>query len=338
MAKAQGQVTLRGRFPVGEVVALVEVAGPHVLRAAGGKTIARQKVREVGGVPTVVFDSDVAVDGRYFIVGQVNGQHLEVRVRGTDRSEESTQTTQLPNQYEPRKFADGTLVDEPVERAEDDNALEGAPHLAMRQVPEGTVLRSDTPHGVAHPVDLPEEAPYGSQADTDDLLQMSDTEAGQRVPIDVHVAVSQAQIPDGTIQRSDTPVGVATPIHTGGPVAAQRDKESVDAKEKRGEPGKAAALPLTGEAEGVADVALKDTDKDSDAGTTAREALEHQEAEADRGASVLDTQGEGQPSGSADELTGDELNERAAKLNIKGRSGMTADEKRAAIADAERKV
>ena len=34
-------------------------------------------------------------------------------------------------------------------------------------------------------------------------------------------------------------------------------------------------------------------------------------------------------------LTGKALDERAAELDIEGRSGMTADEKRAAIAEAE---
>jgi hypothetical protein len=40
-------------------------------------------------------------------------------------------------------------------------------------------------------------------------------------------------------------------------------------------------------------------------------------------------------SGSADELAGEELDARAAELNIKGRSSMSADEKREAIAKAE---
>jgi hypothetical protein len=40
-------------------------------------------------------------------------------------------------------------------------------------------------------------------------------------------------------------------------------------------------------------------------------------------------------SDSADELAGEELDARAAELNIKGRSSMSADEKREAIAKAE---
>jgi hypothetical protein len=41
------------------------------------------------------------------------------------------------------------------------------------------------------------------------------------------------------------------------------------------------------------------------------------------------------PSGGDEELSGEELDARAAELDIKGRSSMTADEKREAIAEAE---
>lgn len=45
--------------------------------------------------------------------------------------------------------------------------------------------------------------------------------------------------------------------------------------------------------------------------------------------------GTAETTSSGEQLTGDALDARAAELNIEGRSGMTADEKRQAIADAE---
>ena len=55
MARKQsgGQVTLRGRFAPGDVVTLVKVAGPHVLRSEGGEEIETKEVEEQEDQPRV---------------------------------------------------------------------------------------------------------------------------------------------------------------------------------------------------------------------------------------------------------------------------------------------
>jgi hypothetical protein len=50
-SRSAGQVTLRGRFPVGAVVTLTRVAGEHVLRPEGGEEVEVQTVGEEKDAP-----------------------------------------------------------------------------------------------------------------------------------------------------------------------------------------------------------------------------------------------------------------------------------------------
>lgn len=238
MATKDGQVTLAGRFPEGTHVRLVEVKDESVLRSEGGKLVGTGKVKD----GTVQFKSGVKTGGRYFIVGYVNGSPLEVRARG-NRADDDTALAQPPVQPVRTRLGDGSWSDEAPER-EDTPASEAAPHVAQRQVPEGTPQRSETPRGSGHPLTPGEPYPYPRQEDVPDgTPQASETATGQAVPI-IAGAVRQEDVPDGVAQRSDTETGVATVIPSGDAVDAQREKESSLAKATRGEPGKAAAEPL----------------------------------------------------------------------------------------------
>lgn len=234
-----GQVTLRGRFRPGSVVALVRVQSEATLRAQGGQTIDRKKVDSEG---LVRFTHNVDVGGRYFVVGQVDGGHLEVRARGREVGDESELLAQAPIQPERQRLSDGSFIDEPREAG--DVNFEGAPHVAQSQVSKGTVQRSDTARGSGHPHDPQEQVPHPRQEDVkDSVVQMSATETGQATPQAVGPQ-RQEDVPKNVWQRSSTPTGQATVLPTGGPVKAQREKESSEAKAKRGTPGQAAAHPL----------------------------------------------------------------------------------------------
>lgn len=146
MAKS-AHVTLRGRFRPGTVVALVEVADERVLRSEGGRHIDRKKVDENGEVR---FTNRVKENGRYFIVGLIDGTPVEVRARGRTGDENAGVLEQPPVGTEVRKHADGRLVGERPERREKPEGA--AVHLGQDQVPEGTPQRSDTPVGDATPI------------------------------------------------------------------------------------------------------------------------------------------------------------------------------------------
>jgi hypothetical protein len=240
---AKGKTTLRGRFPRGTVVRLVEVQDASVLRSEGAEEVDVQTVDDDG---EVTFSTDVGQ--RYIATAYVNGQPLEVRVTGRE-SDDETLFGQPPIQPDRVRLSDGTWADEAPERVKKgDLPLEAAPDLAQWQVPEGTPQRSDTPRGTAHPVDPEEPTPYQSQEqlkedEGDNVKQASDTETGRATRIAVGPQ-RQEDVPAGVWQRSHTPTGVATVIPGGGPVAAQQAKESSLAKELRGEPGRAAAEPL----------------------------------------------------------------------------------------------
>jgi len=243
---ASGQVTLRGRFSPGSEVRLVRVDGEHTLRAEGGEEIATKKVDDSG---CVQFTTGVEVNARYFIVGQHRGEHVEVRARGRAKDDPAEVLENAPVQPDRMKFPDGTYQDERPEY-EKPGYAEGAPHLGQQHIKPGTPQRSDTPRGSAHPVDVDEPVPYPSQEEEKytkgKIPQMSDTPLGMATPLDLGLAQRQEDVPKGTPQRSDTPTGVATPIPQGGPVEAQQEKESSEAKAKRGEPGKVAAFPTGG--------------------------------------------------------------------------------------------
>lgn len=240
MATAKGQVTLRGRFRPGTEVRLVKVRDEAVLRSEGGKEVATATVDESG---TVQFKSGVQVGGRYFVVGQVEGGPLEVRARGRAADDPGEVLSQAPVTADRTRLADGTFVDEAPEREKAGFGGVG-PAPGQHQAPEGTVQRSDTPRGSAHPHDPEEQAPYPRQEDVPDTVaQRSDTPTGMATPIVHDAPVAQGDVKAGTWQRSDTPAGVATPIPKGDAIAAQEMRESADTKAGVGEPVKAAAAP-----------------------------------------------------------------------------------------------
>jgi hypothetical protein len=80
MATRAGKLSLRGRFTPGDTVRLVKVDGPHVMRPGpNDETVDEQRVDKDG---TLQFSKGVSVGERYFAVGTVNGQPLEVRLTG----------------------------------------------------------------------------------------------------------------------------------------------------------------------------------------------------------------------------------------------------------------
>jgi hypothetical protein len=75
-----GRVVVRGAFPPGTAVRLVEAADRHVTHSAGGLVVAERTVDETG---TVDFP-DVQIGPRYFVVGRVEGQRLELPASAHD--------------------------------------------------------------------------------------------------------------------------------------------------------------------------------------------------------------------------------------------------------------
>ena len=245
---ASASITLRGRFRPGTEVRLVRVQSEAALRAEGGEEVGTETVDDDG---CVSFSKGVKDGERYFIVGQVDGTHLEVRARGREDESDSI-LGQAPPALVETRYADGTLVsDDPPEQ--DLPELEAAPDLSQQQTPEGTQQRSDTQRGTAHPVDPESDfAPYPRQDQLEGrgkLGQMADdgedVGGGMATPTDVGPQ-RQEDVPDGTPQRSDTPTGYATVIPSP-PVEAQQMKESAEAKVKRGDRGKAATYPIGGD-------------------------------------------------------------------------------------------
>jgi len=282
---AAGQITLRGRFSPGTQVRLVRVDGEHTLRSEGGQEVDSKTVDKDG---CVSFTSKVDVGARYFIVGQHEGRPLEVRARGRAKDDPSEVLENAPVPRDRMKLADGSYVDEPPKQHEKADYAEGAPHLSQQHVPKGTLQASDTPRGSAHPIEEGEPYPYASQEDDEytkgKVVQASDTEKGMATPLDLGLAQRQEDVPKGTVQRSDTPTGVATPIPKGGPVEAQRMKESSEAKVKRGEPGKAAAAPIggkppTGASSKESDKHDEEVRKDFEAAVEKQRELQDAEAE-----------------------------------------------------------
>lgn len=240
MATKAGQVTLNGRFPEGAHVALVKVKDESVLRSEGGKLVATGKVKD----GSVVFKDGVEVGARYIATGYIDGQPREVRVRGNAAGEESAVLAQAPQGTARVRLADGSWADEAPDR-ESVPGAEVGPAPGQHQVRRGTPQRSETPRGYAHPVDTDEPTPYPRQEDVKKgTPQMSETETGRAAPV-IAGAARQEDVAKGTPQRSDTETGVATVIPAGDAVQAQRERESSLAKAARGEPGRAAAEPLT---------------------------------------------------------------------------------------------
>ncbi len=256
MATKNGQVTLRGRFPVGAVVRLVKVSGEHVLRPEGGEEIEVKTVSEEKDAPRVGyvrFSNGVEAGCRYFVSGLVDGVPLDVRIRGREAGDESEVLEQAPIQRDRQRLADGSWVDEAPSKESAPQIL--AAHADQRHVPKGTVQRSDTPRGEAHPVDPKEKTPKRSQDDVGKgAVQMSDTRprevdgvtfggGGEATEL-VLGPQRQEDVPKGVVQRSDTPTGVAQPIPAGDAVKQAQDRESSFAKETRGDWTRGGAEPI----------------------------------------------------------------------------------------------
>jgi hypothetical protein len=256
MASSKGQVTLRGRFSPGDVVTLTKVAGPHVLRPEGGEAIETQTVTEEKDAPRVGyvrFSKGVEIGARYFIHGLHDGRPQEVRITGKSSDDPSEVFEQAPIMPDRMRLTDGSFVDDAPTKESAPNVSVGPADI--RHVSKGTVLRSDTPRGEAHPLDPEERAPKRSQEDVKKgVVQMSDTrpreEDGQTVGGGGEAAElvvgpqRQEDVPKGAVQRSDTPTGVSTVIPAGDTVQQAQDRESSFAKETRGEPVRAAAEPI----------------------------------------------------------------------------------------------
>lgn len=164
MAKA-GRLTLRGRFQPGSTVRLVKVDGPHVLRPGpNDETVDTQTVDDDG---TLKFSKGVSVGDRYFAVGTVNGEPVEVRLTGRTEDDPGHLAGYEPISPDRARLGiggSGGWSDEAPPRNDgDEQTVEGQTWLAQDQVPKGAVQRSDTPRGTAAVISAEERARAGKQ-------------------------------------------------------------------------------------------------------------------------------------------------------------------------------
>lgn len=193
MAKS-GSATLRGRYQPGSEVRLVKVDGPHVLRPGpNDETVDTQTVDKDG---VLTFSKGVEVGERYFAVGYVNGQPLEVRLTGRTKDDDagSALAGYDPSGLRDRvRLSDGTFLDEPPEQHQKP-ALEGATWQGQHQVPKGTVQRSDTPRGAASVISAEELERIGrahrKQEPTEPIV-----EAAEEVQMDPESAPARTSKP-----------------------------------------------------------------------------------------------------------------------------------------------
>lgn len=209
------RVVLRGRFPVGSRVELVEVAGGHVMRSEGGKVLDDAEVREVDGVAEVRFEGRKVKDGGYFFVrGYTRDGLIDVRIRGRSDDDEGGPVGQAPQGPVPVTLADGTRLDAegvPTHYADGSEIERAKSGLGPRQqdVPGDVLQRSDTPLGAATVIPQREKSPYPA-VDEMKGLKASDTPEGEAVR--AQQTAGQGDVPEGVQQMSDTPLGVAVPV------------------------------------------------------------------------------------------------------------------------------
>jgi hypothetical protein len=201
----------------------------------------------------VSFKSGVDEGARYIATGISDGRPLDVRVRGRSADDPSEILEQPPIQPDRVRLTDGSWSDQAPTK-------ESAPKLAFtapgqHQVPDGVTQRSDTLRGSAHPVDVESEEPVRRQESVKEgTPQMSDTRprevdgvqvggGGEATEI-VLGPQRQEDVPDGVLQRSDTPTGVAQPLPGGDMVKGQLDRDSSRTRESRGDNTRGAAEPL----------------------------------------------------------------------------------------------
>lgn len=195
---AKGSVKLRGRFSPGTRVRYVGVDGPQVLRAPDGAESKDGEVDENGEVEFTGLD----VGERGFIVGNQNGQPLEVRTTARAAGDENTVLTGYdPNAlYDRVKLSDGSFLDEPPKQHQKQEVPEGATWLGQHQVPKGTLQRSDTPRGAATVINQEERdravKQWRKQEPTDPVVEVTeDPEVPARTsePTDESPAKSRAK-------------------------------------------------------------------------------------------------------------------------------------------------
>jgi hypothetical protein len=154
-----GKLHLRGRFTPGSMVRLVKVDGPHVLRPGpNDETVDTQKVDKDG---TLKFSSGVKVGERYFAVGQVDGQPVEVRLTGRADDDPGHLAGYEPVTTDRARLGiggSGGWADEAPERPKGEEVPDGATWQAQHDVSKGTLQRSDTPRGTATPISAEERA------------------------------------------------------------------------------------------------------------------------------------------------------------------------------------
>lgn len=148
MAK-KGAARLHGRFTPGTSVRAVHVAGAHVSRpGAADETVETQTVDKDGWVEFTRLEAGE----RYFAVGYINGQPVEVRLTARAADSEDASHAEMYGDnglVQRQRLSDGTFLDEPPEQHQKPDVPEGATWLGQHQVPEGTLQRSDTPRGAA---------------------------------------------------------------------------------------------------------------------------------------------------------------------------------------------
>jgi hypothetical protein len=148
MATRKGSARLHGRFTPGSEVRAVHVEGAQVVRPG--------PQHETVETATVGKDGWVEFKGleegeRYFAVGYVNGQPVEVRLTARAAESEDASHAEMYGDSGLRqrtRLADGSWLDEAPEQHQDQEP-EGATWLAQTQVPKGVLQRSDTPRGAA---------------------------------------------------------------------------------------------------------------------------------------------------------------------------------------------
>lgn len=158
MAKS-GRLTLRGRFTPGSNVRLVKVDGPHTLRPGpNDETVDTQTVDKDG---TLKFSKGVQVGERYFAVGTVNGQPVEVRLTGRSEDDPGHLAGYEPVTTDRARLGiggTGGWADEAPSREKGEEVPEGATWEAQHDVKKGTLQRSDTLRGTATPISAEERA------------------------------------------------------------------------------------------------------------------------------------------------------------------------------------
>lgn len=278
MATVSAEATLRGRFPAGTSVTLVERTGDFPPEGpVKGK---RFKVDE---------NSEVTVRGlevgkRYWVVGEVDGVQRSAGIQGKLPPAQQAWVQQVPpaqqallaavaprpkpGQADSQTLAPGTALQvvtgarstvsarghhlrpgesppvaanagQPTKGGPPD---EGHPHVRNEDVPKDQPQMSSTFTGQATPVDPSEPVPKPRQDQIKKgTPQRSSTELGEATPVEPDEVQPNARQEDAKgKQRSDTETGAAVPVPREKAVEAQRQKDSSVSK------ARSATVPAAG--------------------------------------------------------------------------------------------